>query len=904
MRCYERWPYRYFGQHTVATDVLDPHDSIYPRATTRLGQKFQANLVTWEQQKEMGLGVALGVDADQINAEETPVALTRKPRAKQKRGVTARKEDKPPLPATQGQPTPEGTPALTTAALPDLDAVTAAVRDSTTPALVAPVREFERGGDESVEVICDVSSSPDEVREVRINYLDAYMATAAYHFRPHPSYNVDFIDHAVKVYNDKQYEPIVALQEVSKSNSDDLRIMHWTEKERRAFEQAIKDAGAEMRQLKKAIPTKTPAEIVRYFAIWKNARLQDQHATELASSQNSSGNGSSQGAADGEQSSSQPAANTRAVSPALSVWDGPTVKASPNVSCKVCGTTTSSKWYRGAFVWPNRNMCSVCGIYWRKYAAEPPVNTELIATNPRKHPLPAEEHAAVSGPPSKAAKFSKTATAGAGMTSSSTAAAAAAVAAAAKAALAPAAPVKPDPIRCVMCKRLEPKKKLQQCLHCSLSVHQGCFGLSDEEAASDKWVCDPCSNEQSLDNALHPHCILCPSPIRPQNTTACNAAGANGKSSSSTGAASGAAFSRVGRGRPSAVSGSKADPVAASVGEPLTALDAVKPTECNNWAHLICAAWIPEVMVTDGVAMKPVEGAGYLPFWRYMSECEICRMTAGACIQCSEPLCKRTFHVSCALAQNTGSLRFEINPVKLSRRDSVTTASFKSETGHWTCLAFCKGHKDSFKDKPLTYDFFETDPKTGLTALQVYMRTHKSVNPASLSSSSQGTSAAAVSNGHGGHGDQMHALLRRAKRFDTVLSEVQQEARRGPSESHRRAQTTKTPPAPPSISIGRKTATPSPRTGSKSGAAGSPKATNNGGEGEEEVQRGNAKAASAKPEGTKHCIRCDIRFSPFWWPVEAGRGIEKIHGGIGTVIAESGALSCNLCRPVVFPAPE
>lgn len=58
-RCFNNWPYRYFGQHTAAPDVLDPHDSIYPRATTRLGPKFQAGLPSWEEQQAIGVGTSV-----------------------------------------------------------------------------------------------------------------------------------------------------------------------------------------------------------------------------------------------------------------------------------------------------------------------------------------------------------------------------------------------------------------------------------------------------------------------------------------------------------------------------------------------------------------------------------------------------------------------------------------------------------------------------------------------------------------------------------------------------------------------------------------------------------------------------------------------------------------------------
>lgn len=56
-RSFQRWPYRYFGEHTLANDVLDPDDSIYPRATPRIGVKYQANPIAWDEQQALGMGV-------------------------------------------------------------------------------------------------------------------------------------------------------------------------------------------------------------------------------------------------------------------------------------------------------------------------------------------------------------------------------------------------------------------------------------------------------------------------------------------------------------------------------------------------------------------------------------------------------------------------------------------------------------------------------------------------------------------------------------------------------------------------------------------------------------------------------------------------------------------------------
>ncbi|KAF8159372.1 hypothetical protein B0H34DRAFT_654907 [Crassisporium funariophilum] len=42
---FNMWPFRYFGQHTVAEDTLDPEDLIFPRTASRIGPKYQANVL-------------------------------------------------------------------------------------------------------------------------------------------------------------------------------------------------------------------------------------------------------------------------------------------------------------------------------------------------------------------------------------------------------------------------------------------------------------------------------------------------------------------------------------------------------------------------------------------------------------------------------------------------------------------------------------------------------------------------------------------------------------------------------------------------------------------------------------------------------------------------------------------
>ena len=55
LRSFQGWPYRYFGIHTSALDVLDSNDLIYPRAITRVGAKYQVHVPPWGNELEQGL---------------------------------------------------------------------------------------------------------------------------------------------------------------------------------------------------------------------------------------------------------------------------------------------------------------------------------------------------------------------------------------------------------------------------------------------------------------------------------------------------------------------------------------------------------------------------------------------------------------------------------------------------------------------------------------------------------------------------------------------------------------------------------------------------------------------------------------------------------------------------------
>ncbi|KAE9535255.1 hypothetical protein AGLY_007988 [Aphis glycines] len=88
---------------------------------------------------------------------------------------------------------------------------------------------------------------------------------------------------------------------------------------------------------------------------------------------------------------------------------------------------------------------------------------------------------------------------------------------------------------------------------------------------------------------------------------------------------------------------------------------ALKPTENGNWAHVVCALYIPEVTFMDVTTMEPVKLSA-IPRDRFNRLCYICEeknkgqkvTVSGACMSCNKSGCKLGFHVTCA--QSAGLL--------------------------------------------------------------------------------------------------------------------------------------------------------------------------------------------------------------------------------------------------------
>lgn len=142
--------------------------------------------------------------------------------------------------------------------------------------------------------------------------------------------------------------------------------------------------------------------------------------------------------------------------------------------------------------------------------------------------------------------------------------------------------------------RSDDSNEIVECDGCKITVHEGCYGISDSISVSstvsscstEPWFCDPCKA-----NIKNPDCELCPN--------------------------KGGIF---------------------------------KETDCGKWVHLVCALYVP------GVAFGEVDQLSSVTLFEMQynkwgaKSCSLCEddhfARTGVCIGCDAGMCKSYFHVT------------------------------------------------------------------------------------------------------------------------------------------------------------------------------------------------------------------------------------------------------------------
>ncbi|XP_067143642.1 PHD finger protein 14 isoform X2 [Centruroides vittatus] len=142
----------------------------------------------------------------------------------------------------------------------------------------------------------------------------------------------------------------------------------------------------------------------------------------------------------------------------------------------------------------------------------------------------------------------------------------------------------------------EEDDEIVECDCCGVSVHEGCYGISDTDtvvstvssSSTEPWFCDACKAGNT-----NPTCELCPNPS-----------------------------------------------------------GIFKETDVGKWVHLVCALYIPGVAFGDVDKLTPVT-LFEMPYSRWGAKpCALCEderfARTGVCISCDAGMCRNYFHVTCA----------------------------------------------------------------------------------------------------------------------------------------------------------------------------------------------------------------------------------------------------------------
>lgn len=490
----------------------------------------------------------------------------------------------------------------------------------------------ERGGDDTIEMLSIISSMAEEQMAAFDNFHRNLWS------KPAMRNGVDFFEESARRYSLQHLgitQKFTATTRPRKWQTKDTRFWDkdWTQEEVEQFENGIKQHGPEMRAIKEGIKSRSIYEVVRFYGHWKNDRLGEEN--RQSRSHNLTGRNISL------KRSRSPSSDDES-----SVYGfGGDV---PRQVCGACRAKDSAVWWKAPRGLPTEVMCDQCGISWRKYG-----DIRSGRVEEAKKGNGADKRENTPQPPVKRTKVS--------------------------ASRGPSPPPAPRQHTCCCCKKSGPVGRVVQCAQCAVQVHAAVYGVTEEEAAAETWLCELCQNEKSQESSLNPDCLLCPRTPNDKRQSKQNALAS-------------------------------------------TILRLSKPTEGRGWVHTLCSVFIPETSFTDASRLRLVEGISSVSDARWASTCSICQQDGGAIVSCASG-CGAQFHVSCAWLAGH-AFGFEVRPSKNARRDPATIVDFRGEVGVMKALIRCKAHPVS--PRP-SFDICSLNTN-GESALQLYCRTYKQVS--------------------------------------------------------------------------------------------------------------------------------------------------------------------------------
>ncbi|KAL4925184.1 DNA-binding E3 ubiquitin-protein ligase SNT2 [Aspergillus undulatus] len=746
------WPYRYLGIHCKVEDALDYDDRIYPRASSRLGPRHQAIVNTWpgrpiEYVKPVDIKKkymkSSGGRRDNRLSRETLAAIEAAKKEKasrpswvldEPRGFVRRGEDEP-------------------VTVNGKQVHTAELSFKMPTAEQMPSRGEDDGPGTDLSLVD------------RERFIDEYMEKAKA-LAPQvgvEKYSTNFLDKALQLLYAHSFNVDAALAKLKQVNKHkDLKEPNLRPEEVKSFEQAVTKYGSELRNVSRHVSTVPHWQIVRYYYMWKKTPRGRQVWGNY---------GGRKGKKEAKRSSAAKLVDDVADDHDDSAFDnGKAAEKKRGFQCKFCATRSSRQWRRAPQVPPgttvpaepgarqkdksqqlNVALCLRCALLWRKYGIQwesvDEVAKKIGQSGNKSWRRRVDEElltqllvSSEAGPANISSSTAATAASlglsvgansqvqldskkkGRNDKESTTTSTATSVEPVAKKKAANEKPPEPAPIEpeppvaktlpCAVCAKIEPTgDQYLSCRDCRMTVHRNCYGISPTQNTI-KWLCDTCSNDRNPLISTSYECVLCPVTWTehelmeaPKTTHKKKTERDREKEKLERGLVADAI--KLYRERQEAV------------GKPVAPREPLKRTAGNNWVHVTCAVWTPEIKFSNAQELEPAEGFGLIPADRFRETCKICKLNKGACVPCHFSGCNARFHIGCAF-QAKYKTGFDVTPIKNSRRDSTTSMRLGDDVGAVTPAIWCPHHSVS----PAIHEIGRP-AEDGLNAIQLYARTYK-----------------------------------------------------------------------------------------------------------------------------------------------------------------------------------
>ncbi|KAK4499434.1 hypothetical protein PRZ48_009948 [Zasmidium cellare] len=734
------WPMRYLGIHARVEDALQYDDrAIYPRASSRLGPRHQANVPMWHGRPvELVKPAEIKKRYNKAPAGKKEGKLTKETLA----AIEADREEKAKRPKWV-----QDEPAGYVARGEDYDP-----KD---PRCTAKLMFKMPTIEEHPQALGPREGDPIPKRQEL--FVDIYFDRAKSLARivGVPSFGTNFTDKAMELLAANKYNQDAALKRLSKTDRvKDLHEPVLSKGDLLKFEEGVAKYGSEHRLIRLHMKTSLPhSDIVRFYYLWKKT----PKGREIW------GNYGGRKKRKVESDAGAKLQIELANDVDDSAFDNDkAIKRNRGFQCKFCNTHHSRQWRRAPGVSPGQlappdskaeknykkdrpllALCLRCAGLWRKYAIQweeidevskkiasgggrawkRKIDEELLrelhaaneaASAPREDPALLEN----GEPPKKKSKMDKEA-----------------AVVPAKKERPPPPPKEPTPppppiipaqptwkvLPCAVCKI---SGETIACAHCKLTVHRRCFGVGAEDGVRANgevhWICEQCQNDRNPTVSTDYSCCLCLTEETQVDLVEPPKISHKKKTDRER---------EKERLEKELADGMRAEYRNRQLmhNRPLMPREPLKRTTGNNWVHVHCAVWAPEIRFSNAKIFEIAEGFQLIPQPRYEAVCKLCknkdhqnklRENAGACVNCFH--CNASFHASCAFEAGY-TFGFDVQPVKGSRKDQITTATLGQETGALTAVIICKEHTI----KGIVHPIHEVVDDSGKTSLQVYAEAYK-----------------------------------------------------------------------------------------------------------------------------------------------------------------------------------